>query len=137
MLIFCGFDIELFVEGVLARRDGPTLCCAHDSAGDHWLIVEVDDDPVHLAWLCVPVSERAMEAVVSGRAAPWDAIRHSATGTVDLVAVDHGRAVPDRCLLCASIPEQLLPAGRLSCPVCCVPHAELDHRSALLQPVVS
>jgi hypothetical protein len=27
-LMFCGFDIEPFVEGVLARRDGPALCCS-------------------------------------------------------------------------------------------------------------
>jgi hypothetical protein len=110
MLMFYGFDIELFIEAVHARRDGPTLCCACDACGDQWLIVEVDDDPVHLAWLCVPVSNLAMQAVVRGRAAPRDAIRHSATGTVELVAVDHGRAIPDSCLLCADIPEHLLPA---------------------------
>lgn len=110
MLIFCGFEIELVIDGVVARQDGPTLCCARDSAGDRWLIVEVDDDPVHLAWLCVPVSERAMDAIASGRAAARDAVRHSVTGTVDLVTIDHGRAVPDCCLLCASIPEHLLPA---------------------------
>jgi hypothetical protein len=109
MLTFCGFDIQLYVEGVLARPDGPALYRSRDSTGQPWLIVEVDDDPLHLAWLCVPVSERAMEAVVSGRAAPRDVIRHSSTGTVDLVAVENGRAVPDRCLLCDSVPEHLLP----------------------------
>jgi hypothetical protein len=110
MLTFCGFDIELFVEAVVARRDGPSLCCARDSTGAQWLIVQVDDDPSHLAWLCVPVSERAMQAIVTGRAALRDAIQHSATGAVELVVVDHGRAVADRCLLCADVPEQLLPA---------------------------
>jgi hypothetical protein len=110
MLTFCGFDIELHVDAVLARRSGPSLCCASDSTGARWLIVKVDDDPFHLAWLCVPVSERAMQAVATGRAAARDAIQHSFTGTVELVAVDHGRAVPDRCLLCSDIPERLLPA---------------------------
>jgi hypothetical protein len=110
MLIFCGFEIELVVEAVLARDDGPRVCCARDGTALQWLIVRVDEDPDHLAWLCVPVSARAMEAVVSGRAAPRDVIRHSATGTVDLVVVDQGRAAPDRCLLCADIPEHLLPA---------------------------
>jgi hypothetical protein len=109
MLIFCGFEIELVVERVLSRDEGPRVCCARDWTGHRWLIVNVDEDPDHLAWLCVPVSERAMEAVVSGRATPRDAIRHSVTGTVDLVVVDHGRAVPDRCLLCANIPHHLLP----------------------------
>jgi hypothetical protein len=109
MLIFCGFEIELFIEGVLARDDGPRLCWARDYAAQQWLVCRVGDDPEHLAWLCAPVSERAVEAVMSGRATPRDAIRHSVTGTVELVAVDCGRAVPDRCLLCAHIPEDLLP----------------------------
>jgi hypothetical protein len=111
MLVFCGFEIELFVEGILARVDGPQVCVARDWNTHRWLIVNVDQDPDHLAWLCVPVSERAIDAIVSGRAAPRDAVQHSATGTVELVVVDHGRAVPDRCLLCADIPTHLLPAG--------------------------
>jgi hypothetical protein len=57
--------------------------------------------------LLLPVSERAIEAIMSDGVA---ARRHSATGTVDLVVVDHRRAVPDRCLLSAGIPEHLLPA---------------------------
>ena len=110
-LMFFGFEIELAVEAVLARDDGgPRVCAARDGTAQHWLIVRVDDDPDHLAWLCVPVSKRAMEAVLSGRGALKDVIRHSPTGTVDLVAVEHGRAVPDRCLLCASIAEHLIPA---------------------------
>ena len=109
MLTFCGFDIELFVEEVLATDQGQVYS-ARDWSGHRWLIVNIDEDPDRLAWLCAPVSERAMKAVATGRAAPNDAIRHSATGTVDLVVVDHGRAVPDRCLLCANIPQDLLPA---------------------------
>ena len=68
MLTFRGFDVELFIDVVLARRSGPSLCCARDSTGARWLIVAVDEDPSHLAWLCVPVSERAMQAVATGRA---------------------------------------------------------------------
>jgi hypothetical protein len=117
MLMFYGCEIELSVETVVARRDGPGLCCARDRAGNHYLIVKVDDDPDHLAWLCVPVSERAMQAVLSGRATPRDAIRHSATGTVDLVVVDQGQAVPDRCLLGADIPEYLPLAGDYRVPI--------------------
>src|SRR5947207_10150107 len=116
MLIFCGFEIELVVEGVLAREDGPRLWRARDWTAHHWLIVAVDEDPDHLAWLCVPVSERAMNAIASGRATPRDAIQHSATGTVDLVVVDHGQAVPDRCLRSACIPEHLLPAENCRVP---------------------
>jgi hypothetical protein len=107
MLTFCGFDLELFVEGVLERREWPILCCARDVTGRQWLIVQIDDDPVHLAWMCSPVSERAMRAVRDGQCAPTDVLHHSATGTVELVTIDHGRATPDRCLLCEQVWEHL------------------------------
>ena len=114
MLIFCGFEIQLCVEHILARDHGPRLCCARDGTAQQWLIVKVAEDPDLLAWLCVPVSERAMRAVEEGRATSRDAAQHSATGVVELVAVEHGRAVPDSCLLCADIPEELLPAADFS-----------------------
>jgi hypothetical protein len=108
MLIFCGFDIQLVVEVVVNRTDGLEVCGGRDFTNGQWLIVRVDDDPGHLAWLCAPVSERAMQAVVNGRSSPMDAVRHSKTGTVELVTVDHGQAVPDQCLLCSGLPEDLL-----------------------------
>jgi hypothetical protein len=111
MLMFCGFNIELSVERVLVWDDGVGLCRARDWSSQQFLIVRVDKDPDHLAWLCVPVSERAMEAVVSGRTDVQDVIRHSANGTVELVVVDHGHAVPDSCILCSDIPDQLLADG--------------------------
>jgi hypothetical protein len=37
--------------------------------------------------------------------AAWDAVRHSLTGTAEVVLVDHGRTVPDRCVLGSSLPE--------------------------------
>jgi hypothetical protein len=111
MLMFCGFDLELSVEAVLARDRCPTLCRARDLSGGHWLIVQVDDDPAHLAWLCAPVSVRALQAVVAGEGSPADVVRHSATGTVELVVVDGGRAVPDRCLLCSDVGEHLRPSA--------------------------
>lgn len=112
MLTFCGSDIELVVEEVLERQDGPVLCRARDFEGGRWLIGQVDDDPAHLAWICVPISDRAMQAVVTGRSAVGDVLRHSATGTVELVTIDDGRAVPDQCLLCATLPEPLLTIPR-------------------------
>jgi hypothetical protein len=107
MLMFCGFDLELAVEAVLVRDGGPALCWACDPSGDPWLIVQADKDPAHLAWLCAPVSERALQAILRGEASPGDVVGHSATGTVELVVVEHGRAVPDRCLLCADVAEHL------------------------------
>jgi hypothetical protein len=107
MLTFYGFDLELFVEEVLDRGNWPTLCCARDFRGGQWLIVQVDDDPDSLAWMCAPVSQRAIRAVRDGYCAPADVLCHSATGTVELVTVEHGRAVPDRCLLGECVSEQL------------------------------
>ena len=108
MLTFYGSEVELFVEQVMARDDGPSLCCARDWNARQWLIVRVDADRDHLAWLCAPVSAQTLQDVKSGRAAAGYAVQHSATGTVDLVVVDHGTAVPDRRLPCADIPEELL-----------------------------
>jgi len=107
MLRFCGFDLELWVEEVLDDRDGPAVCSGRDLTGRPWIIARVDDDPAHLAWLCAEVSERALRAVLDGRASAFDAVRHSATGTAELVTVDHGRAVPDLCLLGAQVDEHL------------------------------
>jgi len=109
MLRFCGFDLELLVERVLVHGDWPTLCSARDTDGCHWLIAQVDAKPTHLMWLCAPISERGVQIIVEGQGSPVDALRHSSTGTVEVVTIDHGRAVPDRCLLCAQIGEGWLP----------------------------
>jgi hypothetical protein len=111
MLTFCGFELELFVSEVLERRSLPVLCCAEDLTGGLWLIVQTDDDPDHLTWMCAQASERAMRAVRDGRASPTDLLCHSSTGTVEMVTIDHGRAVPDRCLPCASLPLYLPPSA--------------------------
>jgi hypothetical protein len=112
VLTFFGFELELFVDEVLDRQD-PLMHSARDFRGEHWLIVQVDDDPEHLVWVCAPISVRALRSVTAGLASPRDALRHSLTGTVEIVTVDRGRAVPDRCLRCAIIPETLLPAPDL------------------------
>jgi hypothetical protein len=109
MLRFCGFDLELMVEKVLVYGDGPVLCWARDMEGGHWLIAQVDAEPAHLMWLCAPMSERGAQIIVEGQGSPVDALRHSSTGTVEVVTIDHGRAVPDRCLLCAQIRDGWLP----------------------------
>jgi hypothetical protein len=89
------------------RSTGTSLWTASDDYERQWLLLQVDDDPAHLAWLCAEVSERALTAVVGGRATPMDAIRHSATGTVELFTVEGGHAVTDRGLLCAQVDEYL------------------------------
>ena len=115
MLRFCGFDLELEVEDVLpaeVQGDWPVVYSARDGGGSCWLIVQMDDDPLHLTWLCAPITERALQAVVERHGTPADALRHSSTGTAELVTVDHGRPVPDRCLLGAQVAEELLAQSR-------------------------
>ena len=110
MLRFCGFDRELVVEDLLppeARGGWPVVYSARDGDGSRWLIVQVDNNPLHLSWLCAPIGERALRAVMQGRGAPADALRHSMTGTAELVTVHQGRALPDRCLLGAQVAEML------------------------------
>jgi hypothetical protein len=110
MLKFFGFDLELFIDEPVGARN-VVIRSARDFQGEHWLIVQVDDDPEHLVWVCAPISVRALQMVATGVASARDAVRHSLTGSVEVVTVDHGRAVPDRCLCCALIPEGLLPAA--------------------------
>jgi hypothetical protein len=109
VLTFFGYDLELVVDSVLKGRDGPTLWSGADSDGGSWLILEADRDPAHPAWLCAPISAPALRAIRSGRAKPRDAFLHSVTGTVELVRLEGGHAVPDQCLRCEDVPEQLLP----------------------------
>jgi hypothetical protein len=108
MLKFFGFDLELYVDVVLQGHD-VNVRSARGFQGENWLIVQVDQDPEHLVWVCAPISERALQEVATGRATMRDAVRHSATGTVEIVTVDRGRAVPDRCLCCSELPDDLLP----------------------------
>jgi hypothetical protein len=111
MTNFYGHEIELFATQVLTGVQGVSIRSGVDRHGGSWLIVLVDDDPEHLVWMCAPVSSRAITEVAAGRAAVKDVLRHTATGTVEVVTVDRGRAVPDRCLLCADIPTALLAVG--------------------------
>jgi hypothetical protein len=113
MMKFYGYELELLAGEILGEVDGVVVRSAADFCGGHWLIVRVDRDPDQLVWICAQVSGRALQAVASGYAAVTDAVRHSVTGTVEVVTVDHGRAVPDQCMLCADIPEALLPAAGL------------------------
>jgi hypothetical protein len=114
---FLGYDLELKVESILAGDQGPTLFTARDDEGGAWLVAQVAFGPSSLVWLCAPVSDCAALAVVDHRADPRDAIRHSLTGTVEIVTIRDGRSAPDRCLLCAAVPHDALAAVTLPEPV--------------------
>jgi hypothetical protein len=117
MMKFYGYELELVATEVFAEVEHVSVRAGTDFLGGHWLIVRVDDDPDHLVWVCAPVSTRALHEVAIGHAAVRDVLRHSVTGTVEVVTVDHGRSVPDRCVLCSDLPASLLPASDLRVPV--------------------
>jgi hypothetical protein len=113
MTSFYGHEIELFEIEVLTEVQGVSVRSGVDLHGELWLIVLVDDDPGHLVWICAPVSSRALSEVAAGRAAVRDVVRHTVTGTVEVVTIVSGRAVPDSCLLCSDLPTELLPLDDL------------------------
>ena len=89
MFVFA-FDLELFIDEVLGDHE-PVMRSACDFQGEHWVIVQVDDDPEHLVWVRAPIGLRALRSVATGSASVRDAVRHSLTGYVEVVTVDHGR----------------------------------------------
>ena len=112
MLTFLGYELELFGVGVMAERDSFSIRYGTDANGGQWLIVGVEEGDERLVWVCAPVTGRMLELVAAGRADAWDAIRGSVTGMVDVVTVDQGRAVPDRCVRSADLdPRHLTDRG--------------------------
>jgi hypothetical protein len=107
MMRFCGYDLELLVDNVVRRDVWPTVCQARDPGGGRWLIVQIVGEPNDPAWLCAPVSEHALQAVLLGGSSPLDAVRHSTTGIAELVVLSNGSATPDRCLLGGQVNELL------------------------------
>ncbi len=110
LMRFFGYDLDLTVETIIDGDGGPRLFTGRDVDGIAWVIAQVADEPSHQSWLCAPVSDRAASVIVDRAADPRDAIRHSLTGTVELVTIEQGLATPDRCLLCSDVPEDFLGA---------------------------
>jgi hypothetical protein len=104
MLKFYGFDLELTVETVIQRRPGePEVFIAVDILGDHWLIVDAGSDEHGFSWICAPVSDRTVALVSDGRAAAFDAVRHSLTGWVEVIRMVDGHSVPDERIKCSDL----------------------------------
>ena len=128
MFHFCGYDLALSVERVHSFAHGyPAVCVGQDLDMQRWLVVLVDHDPNHLCWVCSPTTDRAIAELDGGNATPADLCRHSVTGWVEVVTVEGGRPVRDRCLLCPEI--ELFLARIASCEPC--------YRSILTTDVVA
>ena len=109
MLHFLGSELDLEVDEVWERYDGPRLFAGHEVSGQKWLVAEIHHTPFGAKWLCAPQSPRALECVRGGRAEVGDALRHSASGTVVMVTLGTATLVPDRVLLCTELHDDLLP----------------------------
>ena len=111
MLHFLGSELDLEVDEVWERYNGPRLFAGHEASGETWLVAEIHDTPLGAQWLCAPQSPRALECVRGGRAEVSDALRHSADGTAVIVTLEAATLVADRVLLCAELHDDLLPAA--------------------------
>jgi hypothetical protein len=49
-----------------------------------------------------------MKAVTERHEASVDVLKHSSTGVVEVVRIEYGKAIQDRCLLCADVSEKWL-----------------------------
>jgi hypothetical protein len=96
-------DLELTVDRVVLRHDGPQLCTAHDTTGTAWLILRTHNTASYQAWICAPQSRRAIQAVTANPRVAYHAIRHSVTGTAELISIREGSPRPDRCFLGAQL----------------------------------
>jgi hypothetical protein len=113
MFFFLGHDLEMIIDRVLIRADGPQLCAGTDFTGQRWLVFRSRSNQEQSLWLCSPITQRALRQVETGRATPRNALRHSATGSVEVVTYAGGRVLPERCLRCSDIPDALLPSADL------------------------
>src|SRR2546426_11412161 len=74
MLMFLGYELELFAVGVIREREGLSIRYGADLNGGNWLIVGVEEDAERLVWVCAPVTLRMLEEVAASRADAWDAV---------------------------------------------------------------
>jgi hypothetical protein len=88
----------------------PHIFAGHSSAGQRYLIVQTTGDERSGTWMCAPITERALDCVVAGRAELRDALTHTATGTVDIVTVDPQGNCTEAAKLCLDFDHEDLPA---------------------------
>src|ERR1700737_3233876 len=75
----------------------PHLFAGHTPTGQKYLIIQTTGDESTGTWVCAPITERALDCVVTGRADLRDVVAHTATGAVDLVTIaSDGRCIEYR-----------------------------------------
>jgi len=107
--IATGFPQSLFsIDQVLEGSDGPLIFTTHDDE-HRYLAIEIHHDEHRRVWMFAPVSDRALECTLSGRADLRDVFLHTVTGTVDLVTATDEGEVLESVQLCDSLTEDMLP----------------------------
>jgi hypothetical protein len=84
------------------------LFTTHDQ--DHrYLVIEIRREEHRRVWMFAPVSERALECTLNGRADLRDVFLHTVTGTVDVVTATDEGEITESVQLCDSLGDDLLP----------------------------
>lgn len=83
---------------------GGVAASVAEEHGSDYLVVRVPGR-AGPCWVCAPATERAIDAVRSGRTSPWSVLHHSATGTVDIFRSMLDGTVRGSTVLCANLPS--------------------------------
>jgi hypothetical protein len=91
----------------------PQLFAGHTPAGQMYLIIQTAGDESSGTWVCAPITQRALECVLTGRAELRDVVVHTATGAVDLVTIGRDGHCVESCIVSQDLrDEDLPPIGR-------------------------
>lgn len=103
-LFFRGWQAGLEIDEALSPGE---VYSAHDHQGRRYLIAHTAAS----TWLCAPISERALECVVSGRAELRAVFAHTSTGIVERLTICDGFVCEDSLLCCSDLTETTLPVA--------------------------
>jgi hypothetical protein len=105
--------LRIEVDEVLDPAPLTLLLAGHTPAGQKCLIIKTAGDETTGTWLCTPITERALDCVLTGRAELRDVVSHTATGAVEVITVGlDGRCVESRKMSQELCDADLPPVGR-------------------------
>ncbi len=78
---------------------------AHDQQGRQYLIARTEE----ATFLCAPITPRALECVVSGRAELRAVFAHSSTGMVERLRPRNAGGFEESLIPCAELSDDVLP----------------------------
>jgi hypothetical protein len=97
-----GCDLSLDIDAMLVDD---RVFSGHDQSGTLYLIVHTEGT----TWLCAPVTDRALDCVVSKRADVRDVLRHSATGLVERLTILGCEVRQESLAFCRELTDDELP----------------------------